>query len=527
MPMAKSPNMSLRKSDRHGIVMDVDQKELREFIWRVNDKLIYLKFDEKINKEKELSHGGHGKVVDVKYRGATYAFKRPKEDLDRWEFSYQGREFLREVLTAIHMDGHPACTPTSFWGVTWDNYDCIEKTFGIVMRKMVGSLCAHERGENPPLRELGATGRTCVAYGMAVTMGDLHRLGIMHRDFKPQNVLIDEKGDPYLCDFGGVKVARGGVTSLNSTQGTRIFAHPSWRKCLQGEGSRHAYYRGYDVYAYGLFYMYLCIGSVGGGYPEKYDGEQWRGLINRISKFYDHLNKYNINQRREFEKICNDFIPNEDQRNYVKTLCADDPEASLTFDQVAEDIRTKREYWFKGTDENKFNQYVESLDAARKAFLEKPPFVSFELIEDICRYRYLEEKEIEVVVNHADRGDLSAMACASALLYGGKYLEESNDATAIERKVSAVRMAIDFEKRLPSDAQIFFSRLLNPVTNIEKAIYYEALGNPAKASEFYKEAALEGNVEAIARWSDLLGGNDELRKCLADAFRIQEEQHKQ
>lgn len=41
-----------------------------------------------------------------------------------------------------------------------------------------------------------------VAYRMLILLRDMDELGILHRDIKPQNILMDEKDVPYLCDFG-------------------------------------------------------------------------------------------------------------------------------------------------------------------------------------------------------------------------------------------------------------------------------------------------------------------------------------
>ena len=115
MPMTKSPNMSLRKSDRPGIfAMDVDHKELREFIYKVTKKLIDIKFDHEVVTQASLGSGGHGLVTEVSYQNVPKALKIPKDININTE-----KEFLREVLTAIHMNGHPACTKTSFCGMLW------------------------------------------------------------------------------------------------------------------------------------------------------------------------------------------------------------------------------------------------------------------------------------------------------------------------------------------------------------------------------------------------------------------------
>jgi len=59
-----------------------------------------------------------------------------------------------------------------------------------------------------------------------------HSQGIVHRDIKPNNILIDKNGQPYLTDFGIAKIVEG---SLNLT-GSAIIGTPSYMSPEQGQG---------------------------------------------------------------------------------------------------------------------------------------------------------------------------------------------------------------------------------------------------------------------------------------------------
>ncbi len=126
-----------------------------------------------------------------------------------------------------------------------DRYHFIELEY------ISGHSLQYLRASQPELTPLEATGyleQSCSALAAA------HRQGMVHRDFKPANILVREDGVAKLADFGLAKRVAAPHSDAQGLSGTPYFMAP---ELFVGSGGTPSS----DVYAVGVSYYYLLTGS--------------------------------------------------------------------------------------------------------------------------------------------------------------------------------------------------------------------------------------------------------------------------
>ena len=149
-----------------------------------------------------LGQGGFATV----YAGEQVSLGRPvavKIDSRPLHDERNRRRFMREMAAASRISGHPNAVSLIDSGVLPDGRPYL------VMERCDGGSLAQvlQRGELSAAQAVSIISAVCSALGAA------HDAGVLHRDIKPGNILIDAYGSPRLSDFGLAAIQREGIDS--------------------------------------------------------------------------------------------------------------------------------------------------------------------------------------------------------------------------------------------------------------------------------------------------------------------------
>jgi beta-lactam-binding protein with PASTA domain len=152
--------------------------------------------------------------------------------------------FRREASSAAGLS-HPNVVAVFDRG-EWDG------TYYIAMEYLPGRSLKAVVREHGPLSPGDATD---IVVQILLATRFAHKRGIIHRDIKPHNVILDEEGRAKVTDFGIARAGASDMTLTGSIMGTAQYLSPE-----QAQG--HAVSESSDLYAVGIVLYELLTGQV-------------------------------------------------------------------------------------------------------------------------------------------------------------------------------------------------------------------------------------------------------------------------
>ena len=255
--------------------------------------------------ERALGKGGFG-LVYLAYDNQlqrSVAIKVPHARLvSRAE---DAAAYLTEARTVANLD-HPNIVPVYDVGST-EQFPCF-----IVAKYIDGTdLASRLKQSRLSIREAVEL----VAL-VADALHDAHKQGLVHRDIKPGNILLDREGKPYVADFGLA------LKEENLGRGSRYVGTPAYMSPEQASGKGDRVDGRSDIFSLGVVFFELLTGR------RPFHADSVEELLDRIATV-------EVRPPRQID----DRIPRELERICLKALARRASERYTTARDMAEDLR--------------------------------------------------------------------------------------------------------------------------------------------------------------------------------------------
>src|SRR5215469_14293591 len=278
LPKAKKAGRSARRAEsvprRTDILSDFGDYELLEEIGRGGQGVVYRAHQKSLNRSVAL------KVIG----------------LGSWATETHLKRFRREAEAAASLN-HPWIVPIYEVG---ERDGACYFSMGLVEGEQLDAIL---KREPMPIRRAAE-----LIAKVARTVHYAHEHGILHRDIKPGNILLDEKGEPHLTDFG---LARLVETESTVTRTREVLGTPSYMAPEQAAGETTKLGKATDVYGLGAVLYQLVT-----GHPPFAGGTTYETIKLLLDTEPRPPRSLNRKIDRELSTICVKCLDKDPKRRY-------------------------------------------------------------------------------------------------------------------------------------------------------------------------------------------------------------------
>src|SRR6266403_392896 len=264
---------------------------------------------------EEIGRGAQGVVFRARQKSLHRTVALKVISLGQWASKAHLKRFRREAEAAASLD-HPSIVPI---------YEVGERDGSCYF-----SMRFVEGGQlDEVVRRTPMSIRQAVELiaKVARTVQYAHEHGILHRDIKPGNILLDAKGEPHLTDFG---LARLVESESSVTHTLEVLGTPSYMAPEQAVGNNAAISSTTDVYGLGAVLYQLLTGN-----PPFAGGTTYETIRLLLETEPRQPRVLNPKIDRDLSTICLKCLEKDPKRRYSSALAlAEDLERWLRHEPI-------------------------------------------------------------------------------------------------------------------------------------------------------------------------------------------------
>src|SRR5438034_5932843 len=264
---------------------------------------------------EEIGHGGQGVVYRARQKGLNRIVALKGIGLAHWATEAHVKRFRMEAEAAASLN-HPCIVPIYEVG---ERDGACYFSMGLVDGGQLDAVAKREPISVRHAAELIAK--------LARTVSYAHEHGILHRDIKPGNILLDVKGEPHLTDFG---LARLAETESTVTRTMEVSGTPSYMAPEQAVGDNARVSGATDIYGLGAVLYQLLT-----GHPPFAGGTTYETVRLVLDTELRQPRLLNPKVDRDLATICLKCLEKDPQRRYSSALAlAEDLERWLKHEPI-------------------------------------------------------------------------------------------------------------------------------------------------------------------------------------------------